>query len=274
MIPLIPQSYIHGGAWRDPTQSSADFLPTLHLLLNHPSFSRASSHIAGFASLNYRLSAPDPSGGSPVAHPAHVDDVMQALLKLNQRYGVGNPTGHDYLLVGHSCGGTLAFQLVGDPLLRAGLAFPDRLRRPVAVVSLSGLHDLPLLARNHASQPVYGEFLTGAFGGDGAAWEAASPVNGAFGEEEWVVEGGGRVIVLVWSGEDGLVEEEQKSVMGAWLQSRWGFELVNPAQSPGVTPRNRLLELEVTESHDGMWQKGDAVAQAVDAVLKQLYSDC
>ncbi|RMY50255.1 hypothetical protein D0864_14589 [Hortaea werneckii] len=103
--------YIHGGAWRDPEIDSTSFLPTQTLL----SQSRAIDQIAGFASINYRLS-PYPSHPRIPSHPAdpartahhpdHLSDILAALRHLQDAFGFGTR----YLLVGHSCGATLAFQ--------------------------------------------------------------------------------------------------------------------------------------------------------------------
>ena len=74
--------------------------------------------IAGFASISYRLSAhpnhpqdpinTDPKDFQDAKHPGHIDDVEAALAFLQNTYGFGGR----YILVGHSCGATLAFQAV------------------------------------------------------------------------------------------------------------------------------------------------------------------
>ncbi|KAI7696864.1 hypothetical protein KC353_g17306, partial [Hortaea werneckii] len=76
--------YIHGGAWRDPEIDSTSFTKAQNLLLQ----SRETDQIAGFASINYRLSPypshpqspSDPSDPARNAHhPDHLNDILDAL---------------------------------------------------------------------------------------------------------------------------------------------------------------------------------------------------
>src|SRR5205814_2005033 len=120
-------SYIHGGAWRDPRVSHEAFTPSIDHILSTPPTTehkdgsnniKNTGAIAGFASIDYRLSPhpefPQDRATTPASqyrgarHPDHLDDVRSALLYLQRRYGFGDK----YVLVGHSAGGALAFQLL------------------------------------------------------------------------------------------------------------------------------------------------------------------
>ncbi|KFY42270.1 hypothetical protein V494_02489, partial [Pseudogymnoascus sp. VKM F-4513 (FW-928)] len=73
------------------------------------------------------------------------------------------------MLVGHSCGATLAFQV---PITAPG---GEALPVPRCILGSEGIYDIPsLVARN--SHPAYREFVTAAFGDDESAWVAASPL--------------------------------------------------------------------------------------------------
>ncbi|KAI7463581.1 hypothetical protein KC351_g15826 [Hortaea werneckii] len=169
--------YIHGGAWRDPDIDSTSFLQTQHLLCQ----SREIDQIAGFASINYRLSPypshptspSDPADPARNAHhPDHLTDVLDALRHLQDTFGFGTR----YLLVGHSCGATLAFQAAMMQLPSssppASLVTP-----PLALLAVEGLYDLPALLSHHASDPspIYQHLISNAFGPNPSDWAAASP---------------------------------------------------------------------------------------------------
>lgn len=103
-------SFIHGGAWRDPLVDATSFKPTVDIL------SASESGVVGFASINYRLSRYPNHGTKPSSpedpsrnaeHPDHLNDVTRALIFLEKIYGISGR----YLLAGHSCGATLAFQV-------------------------------------------------------------------------------------------------------------------------------------------------------------------
>ncbi|KAH7046804.1 hypothetical protein B0J12DRAFT_668528 [Macrophomina phaseolina] len=293
--------YIHGGAWRDPLVTSSALSPALtHLLSSSSSASVSSSsasvssssssspptrplaHIAGFASLNYRLSpypqhpthpslAPTTSiparhAGRNVTHPTHVDDVAAALRWLRREYGVGGTAAdggkaRDWAVVGHSCGATLAWQLLDGWLESADER--DRVAAPVGVVGLCGLYNLPLLAENHADVAAYEEFLQSAFGGDESVWLRASPtqMGARFGPEKWRA---GRVVVLGASPDDQLVEGMQRDVMVRALEERgW-------VSGEGRDGRELVL-LELEGLHDDCWKEGKGVAKAVECVVGRLF---
>ena len=137
-------SYIHGGAWRDPLITSSSFNPARDILLN------TSLPLQGLASINYRLS-PYPSHpthpSSPdddsrnAKHPDHLTDVLSALEYLHEHYIFDNK----YIIVGHSCGATLALQACAS--LTAATVPP-----PLAAACVEGIYDMPGLV-SHNSHP-------------------------------------------------------------------------------------------------------------------------
>lgn len=97
--PSDPPSYIHGGYWCNPRELAWTFTATRAMLLTHPSLKKTADQIAGYASLNYRLSphADFPQDRRRTAdyemrdakHPDHINDVLSALRDLQRRHGFG-----------------------------------------------------------------------------------------------------------------------------------------------------------------------------------------
>ena len=127
-IPEIPDSsppftprywvlYVHGGYYQDPLVTSSSFHRTLNLLTSSPRYSGFRASIAGYVSVNYRLSPhpdhPQDPGNTVeyelrnAKHPDHIHDVLTAISVLQRKFGFGQ----QYLLVGHGIGATLAFQV-------------------------------------------------------------------------------------------------------------------------------------------------------------------
>ena len=246
--------FIHGGAWRDPRVSSSAFEPAAHNLLRRIA-AGGDVPVAGLASLNYRLSAypnrpSDPS--REAVHPGHVADVLAALVFLQ---GVGGATD-GYILSGHSCGATLAFQASMAPSRWAeGLPTP---LAPAVLVGLNGLYDLEGFVANppasHADLAEgYEEFTRGAFGPDRAVWRAACPATAQGWVPEWKR---GRKVVLVQSREDTLVPYEQLDSMRGYLVA---------AHAPFA-----VEELTAGGDHDEIWQKGTRLAEIYEEVLTGL----
>ncbi|KAF2257760.1 alpha/beta-hydrolase [Lojkania enalia] len=280
--------YIHGGAWRDPAQTSACISPTLRHL--PPTLIR--SRIAGIASINYRLSSypshpSDPSapddGDRNVRHPTHIRDVAAALDFLRREYGLagqrrsgniwqasgtrdGN-AGFEWIGAGHSCGATLLCQLVsgiGLPLSEHTITFA----RPKALVLLEGIFNIPMLLRNHAPEKcgdyiarIYRDIVVGAFGEEG--WVDASPVSGSYTGIEWPE---GNLVLLCHSPDDRLVEGEQASGMLTQFEA-CGWE----SDGSGDVKGARLVQMRRLEGgHDWIWEDGRQIAKVIEEVVERI----
>ncbi|KAI3198413.1 hypothetical protein CBS147311_6439 [Penicillium roqueforti] len=272
--------FIHGGAWRDPAVTSTSFSAAESILHERD------LPIAGFASISYRLSAhpnhPQDSNTAPkdfqnAKHPDHITDVEAALSFLQNTYGFGTR----YILVGHSCGATLAFQAVmgtvsGHREQTVAIPGPSGSLpttapvQPTAIVSVAGIYDLRLLRDTHADISAYQEFIEGAFGADEMLWDEVSPakVTGSRG-----VEGGwnsGRLVVLAYSKDDGLVDAPQIEVMEKTLRNWEKAEAQIPVQEASNCDR-RVRILSITGAHDEAWENGEQLARAVTFAFEQLH---
>ncbi|KAL5341800.1 Alpha/Beta hydrolase protein [Aspergillus crustosus] len=252
---------IHGGAWRDPTQTATTYItPALSILISPSTKTSASpanpKPITGLASISYRLS-PHPSHPQssndtetpPVAlrdakHPDHFDDVQTALRFLQERFGFGGR----YVLVGHSCGATLAFQSVIPALVAQG-GKDQGYATPIAVLGMAGIYNLRLLRDKHKSVSAYQEFIEGAFGGDEKVWNSVSP--GVVGVDGWE---SGRVVVLAQSKGDTLIDGAQSEGMKKALES-W--------ENYGSKGERKVHALEIEGEHDEAWEKGSELARAI-----------
>lgn len=255
--------YIHGGAWFDPEQTATTFDKAQNILLK----SHAEEHIAGFASINYRLSpAPwhptSPSNpGDPArnaSHPDHINDVLAGILHLQETYRFEGR----YLLVGHSCGACLALQVLMKRYwgvqYESTAALQLNVVPPLAVLGIEGLYDLPALVRYHSDSAFYRNFVEAAFGPKEANWKAASPTSADLGAS-WE---DGKLVVIAHSREDELVEWEQPDLMMKTLSSQ-GFKTSG-------SRRARLLELK--GKHDQVWEEGVEVARAIEFAVKDFVS--
>ena len=269
--------FLHGGAWVDPGLDASELRPAIELLLagatdddGEPLLDR----VAGFASLNYGLSPRpgDVRDELPVerqaTHPAHLRDVLAGLRRLRVEYGVGGRMvesesaaaedgqgydGYDWIAVGHSCGATMLFQLAMG--LMAGEDGRDPfglgVAKPVALVGLAGIYDLPLLVRSH-EDPYYRAFVGSAFGADEAVWAAVSPVAGSPRDILEAVD----VVVVAQSKGDTLVEMQQGEDMRARLST--------------VARSGQVLNLELTGGHDAVWYQGKGVVSAITLALNNI----
>ncbi|KAI1913546.1 Kynurenine formamidase [Ophidiomyces ophidiicola] len=253
--------YIHGGAWRDPEILASSFDTTVsHLLDDTPGTPTA---IAGLASIDYRLTRyhsfpQDPATTDPqelrdATHPDHVHDVLRALAHLQRTYGFGER----YMLVGHSCGATLALQTVMQRVAGAADRAGYDVTPPRAIVGVSGIYDLRLLRDAH-QHPAYQEFLEAAFGKDEGVWDGVSP--GRVGEGG-IVDGwrAGRLLVLATSGADELVDPLQAQAM-AEMGQRW-------KEAGGNEGSRQVVVIEdLKESHDGIWRSGELAGVIMKAL--------
>lgn len=226
--------------------------------MNHlTSSGRLSSDlIAGFASIDYRLSAhpdyPQDPSGTPstelrdARHPDHVHDVESALNFLRQEHGLKDDK---YVLVGHSAGATLAFQLLMGSSTQAHA--PSKPPLPAAIIGVSGIYDLVALDNRH--QGNYAGFITGAFGGNKEGWEAASPAayTGSF-KTSWP---SSKSVILAWSHQDTLIDEPEIDAMAGKL----------------IADRvNVSITKDLTGEHDDVWEQGSQLTQLVWQSLAQL----
>ena len=232
-------------------------MPAVRRVLDDEAVSKTA--IRGFASIDYRLS-PHPSfpqdpTDTPTPelrnarHPDHIQDVRSALATLQDEYGLGDK----YVLIGHSAGGSLAFQLLmGSAALGGEPA--SSLPLPAAVIGVSGIYDIEAIDERHNGN--YGGLMTGAFGGDRAVWRAASPAcfSGSY-KENW---GGKRFALLAWSRDDNLVDEPEIDNMAAKLSSD-GFADLQVVK-------------DLTGEHDSLWQDGVQLARLVGTTLDRLSS--
>ncbi|KAF2151247.1 alpha/beta-hydrolase [Myriangium duriaei CBS 260.36] len=264
--------YIHGGAWRDPLITSTSFAPTRSLLLTSPS----ASHISALASLNYRLS-PHPSHPSSnhARHPDHINDILLALSHLQSTYSFTD----NYILVGHSCGATLALQVAMSRVwnqlgpgagLRTDTSVPQPVP-PIAVLGVEGIYDLPALIRNNP-HPVYAEFVAGAFGeatqpdgkgGEVDVWAGVSPTAGDFKKGTWET---GRYVMLAHSRNDGLVEWEQVVAMERRFKHRGWKRGVGRRG----TQEAGCEVLELAGEHDQIWQEGKELSRAIETCVSKV----
>jgi acetyl esterase/lipase len=263
--------FIHGGAWRDPLVSSSSFSPTVTALgSTHDSsiFSLASEpdsspRIAGIASLNYSLTRKiedDEEPSHQAKHPDHILDVLKALSYLQALAGFGS----NYVLLGHSCGATLSLQVImqRSRWITSQSSENAELRdiaKPIAVIGLNGLYDMPALVHSPGPdhthlQSLYEIFIRKAFGDDEEGWKAISPVTVEDWKNEWKE---GVKIVLAQSKEDTLVSYEQLERMRRSLLA---------SKSEGL----ELGELTAGGDHNDLWEKGDRLAEIVVEVVKSL----
>ncbi|OJJ49645.1 hypothetical protein ASPZODRAFT_88977 [Penicilliopsis zonata CBS 506.65] len=263
--------FIHGGAWRDPSKTFADLAAAETLLCTaEPYTSTVLPHIAAFASIEYRLSAHPEHPQDPVAtppsqfrnarHPDHLADVESALALLQGRYGFGER----YVLVGHSCGATLAFQTVMRHLGGYDDHFRHRnLAQPSAILGVAGIYECRLLRDHFSGISAYQDLFEGAFGPDETLWDAVSPAKVGSGFDG--IQGGwtaGKLAVLAYSAEDELVDTSQAEAMEEALRL-W-------TSSASQEETRRTVMLPVKGRHDEIWEKGEELARAIAFTLTEL----
>lgn len=256
----IIDRYIHGGAWRDNTVLAESFLTTYSLLTQNPFIK---TKVAGFASIDYRLSphpnAPQDPSSTPstqlraAKHPEHIHDVQAALTFLHDKYAIDDR----YILVGHSCGATLSFQVVMNKVQGADITtFP----KPRAVAGVCGIYDLALLRDDFRHIKIYEDFIKGAFGVDERLWEGVSPakVNGVDGVAAgWE---NGVVAVLASSTGDSLINQPQTDAMLQVVKQWQGLE----------QGRNVIEMYDLKEEHDDVWAKGEELARVIITTVQTL----
>ena len=251
--------YIHGGAWRDPIVTSSSFEATVsNLVTSHPD---TLAQVGGIASINYSLTprSTDPNDPSytedssrQAKHPDHIIDVLTALSYLQHKAKFGS----NYILLGHSCGATLAFQVAMSHSKWTSTATALKVAKPMTVVGLNGLYDMPRLIREPGEkhthlQVLYEAFTRLAFGNDETVWNAISPIS----VDDWATEWPEcKIIVMVQSKEDTLVPYRQLADMKANLESSKAGSI-------------NLKELDASGDHNDLWKEGHRLAEIMTEVV-------
>lgn len=169
-------------------------------------------------------------------------DVSKALIFLEERYGIGS----GFLLVGHSAGATLAFQIQEQ---FEGLNIPI----PLGVLGVEGIYNIPELVKTYESIPAYREFVENAFGRDEMIWENASPAcskNFAAWEKA-------KAVVIAHSDEDELLNRVQADMMMKRLHQ-------------SISCRNKSHYFPATGRHDEIWKDGHELARLIENALALL----
>ncbi|KAH8839646.1 hypothetical protein MCOR27_011407 [Pyricularia oryzae] len=255
--------FIHGGAWRDPNVDLHSLEPTISRLLADEHRDFAAAHIAGFASINYRLSPhanfPQDPAATPAnelraaQHPEHIQDAVAAMTLLHTLRPLDRNRG-GYVLTGHSCGATMSYQLLMGA--QAGVPSPSALPFPLpaAVVGFEGIYDLNGLDRRKDGN--YTGFMAAAFGDDRAAWDLVSPALFRGYADAWsgVPK---HLAVVAHSPEDSLVDMDEAIVMDQALRES------------GVPA---LLFKDLTGDHDVVRQEGVHTARVLVKTIETLQS--
>ncbi|KAK9368650.1 Alpha/Beta hydrolase protein [Lipomyces kononenkoae] len=216
--------YIHGGAWRDPSQTKDMGVPIL----------RQSLPTAwGGMTLDYRLSP-------AVRHPTHLDDVLAALKFLVTEHG--EFISH-IMIIGHSAGACLALQvlatLIGERKANGDGIFMSLRDRIKVVVGIEGIYDLVKLGIEY---PSYKGFISEAFGDDEELWGEASPSS-----FQWSRDSAFKSrIVLVQSTGDQLLSTNQTNLMNSILDDGgWKpvLKLINGGSHDATVESKALFDI-------------------------------
>lgn len=135
--------------------------------------------------------------------------MRSALAFLRKEYRIGNEAGETpYVLYGHSCGTTLALQVVMG--FDCGPS-KDEVPVPTAIVGFQGMYDL--VGLNKRFKGAYREMIAGALGDDEEVWKTVSPAwhSRRFSETWSEVERG--LITLAYSPEDEWVDMAEIDAM-------------------------------------------------------------
>jgi kynurenine formamidase len=234
-------------------------MPSIERILDASSDALPRSLIQGFASINYRLSPhPDfPQDGNTIParelrvarHPDHIRDVWSALAFLTLEYGIRDR----YVLVGHSVGATLAFQLLMGSEALIGASPPTGVALPACVIGVAGMYGFYDLNARHGG--AYKGIFAGAFGDDEHKWDDAAPAcfRGNF-RDVWK---GGRLALLACSTEDGLIDGPEIDSMAAVLK---------------LDHVECVVKKDVGGEHDFAWRDGTPIARLVVWALEHLRS--
>lgn len=278
--------YVHGGFFRDDSVTAASFHPALSILTKPPKLhlqylvknneepENIIPYVAGYASINYRLSPrPTKSPQDPNTTPAyelrnaswpdHIHDVLAAIAHLQLKHGFGRR----YLLVGHSVGATMALLSTLAP----GKTFTNtadskplpKIELPMAVLGVSGIYDFGRLLE---SFPDYAELTNNAIHDPGDV-TLASPASHSLSEYEdtWAQKGTQkRVLILAHSRDDGMVDWKQVEAMEAVFASK--SQIVQAARTEGSAEGQSNFAVQVVEmkgQHNDIWGHGMELARVI-----------
>ncbi|KAI1618446.1 Alpha/Beta hydrolase protein [Exophiala viscosa] len=245
--------YIHGGYFRDPKVTSTSFLPALALLAS----SSVANEVAGYASVNYRLSKheryPQDETTTPAYElrnalwPEHFDDVRAAIAHLQRKYSFGSK----YLLVGHSVGATMALLYTLGAITRTETEIPPpRIVPPAAVLGVSGIYHFEAL---HKSFPAYIDITRNAIPNP-QDQVMASPAIRPTSEFRT------KAIILAHSRDDGLVDWQQVELMKRLFERK--------PHEGGTVKSVRVVEIH--GKHNEIWEKGTELARAIEEALADI----
>lgn len=198
--------FVHGGAWRDPSNTFDDFLSLTTMLRQTEANTKFN-----FIGINYRLSP-------EVKHPFHLLDVVDALEMLRRDFGV-----KECLLVGHSVGATLLMQLANPTkiLLLAGVENTRNSSVEIrGMIFVDGIYDIVDLIAEYGKP--YEEFVLEAFV-NAESYSNACQVSWNS-EEHFGI--GNTLIVIIHSVEDELLSLRQTTSFVNFLdQQSVAYEL-------------------------------------------------
>ena len=230
-------------------------------------------------------------------HPDHIQDVQKALAHLHQHHKIGTP---GYLICGHSCGATLAFQSLMKDWFGSNVKYPPEYPKPHptnpqeraseqspflsvtpprAVIGLEGIYDIPEFVSFHKAEPYYLDFVKGALGSDQSVWADASTTNGTYKSLE--------LAILGHSPNDEYVEQQQTDLMATALFKQHFQQLFVRSDSdrPNHTSAGSLSQISTSQQskclmklslkgkHDEIWSEGVELARVFEVALAKIFNE-
>ena len=157
--------YVHSGLWKSGDMATG-VAPKVKLF-NKNGFV--------FVSVNHRLSK------TGVAHPAHMQDLRDAVLWIQQKIQDHGGDPHRISLMGHESGGHMASLISlsrhADPKATANFSLSNDAREGIQCTVSVDSDDYDLVARARGGSTAQKSAIRGAFGTiDGQVWTDASPL--------------------------------------------------------------------------------------------------
>jgi kynurenine formamidase len=169
------------------------------------------------------------------------------LLYLEQEYEIANR----YLLIGHSAGATMAFEL-------HNWYFPGKsLPVPAGILGVSGIYHFDAFVESHSDIPAYAELMENAFP-DKTQWEKAAPYSARF--PDYAVCEKVKAVIISHSDEDELIEKGQAS-----------FMLERARQIP--QSKDKVHFLKASGGHDEIWGSGYILADLITKSIELLKAE-